>query len=94
MIRWMGLLLIPMLLGADIDAEIAAIQKAPVQERFKLMNALKHKLAKMKEKQRIEAMEKLQSKTLQKDQRIKVEEDLQEELESDIEDREERRDDD
>ena len=50
----------------SIDTEIEAIQKAPVSERFKLMNALKKKLVKMKEKERIEALSKLRASTKSK----------------------------
>ncbi len=47
----------------SVDAQIEAIQKAPVSERFKLMNALKKKLVKMKEKERLEALAKLRTST-------------------------------
>ncbi|MCF6244914.1 MAG: hypothetical protein L3J43_07735 [Sulfurovum sp.] len=58
------LLLLP--LWGDMDAQIEAIQRAPVAERFKLMNAFKKKIIKMHEKERIEAMTKLQSITQSK----------------------------
>jgi len=51
----------------SIDSEIEAIQKAPVAERFKLMNALKKKLVKMKEKERLEALSKLRASTKNKE---------------------------
>lgn len=44
---------------ADIDAQIEAIKQAPVSERFKLMNAFKKNLIKMKEEERIRALKKL-----------------------------------
>ena len=47
----------------SIDAQIEAIQKAPVKERFKLMNALKKRLVRMKEKERVEALSKLRLST-------------------------------
>lgn len=59
------LLLIFLVLGfsinlcADMDSEIEAIRKAPISERFKLMNAFKKKIIKMQEKERIDAISKL-----------------------------------
>jgi hypothetical protein len=53
-------------LFANIDSQIEAIQKAPVAERFKLMNAFKKKIIQMQEKERIQAMSKLQSITQSK----------------------------
>ena len=47
----------------DIDAQIRAIQNAPPSERFKLMNAFKKNIIKMKEQERIEAMSKLTKKS-------------------------------
>ena len=47
------------LLYANIDAQIEAIKNASVEERFKLMNAFKKNLIKMKEEERIKAMTKL-----------------------------------
>jgi len=47
-------------LWGDIDAQIEAIQQAPVSERFKLMNDFKKKIVKMKEKKRLKAIKKLQ----------------------------------
>ncbi|PTB83651.1 hypothetical protein C9926_01770, partial [Sulfurovum lithotrophicum] len=47
------------LIYANIDAEIDAIKHASVKERFKLMNAFKKNLIKMKEEERIKAMTKL-----------------------------------
>lgn len=54
------------LLFADIDATIEAIKKAPVSERFKLMNAFKKEIIRMQEKQRIQAIEKLKTVTKSK----------------------------
>jgi len=53
-------------LFANIDAQIEAIQRAPVAERFKLMNAFKKEIVQMQEKERINAMSKLQSITQSK----------------------------
>ena len=50
-------------LFGDIDSQIEAIQHAPVEERFKLMNAFKKKIVQMKETERIEAISQLQSIT-------------------------------
>lgn len=50
----------------NIDMQIEAIQKAPVAERFKLMNALKKRLVKMKEKERLKALSKLRLSTKSK----------------------------
>ena len=50
-------------LFADIDAQIEAIQNAPADERFKLMNAFKKEIIRMQETSRIEAMGKLKSIT-------------------------------
>jgi hypothetical protein len=47
------------LLHANVDAQIEAIKNASVEERFKLMNAFKKNLIKMKEEERIKAMTKL-----------------------------------
>ena len=60
------LLHVTLLWSKSIDAEIEAIQKAPVSERFKLMNALKKKLVKMKERERMEALSKLRASTKSK----------------------------
>ncbi len=57
------ILLIPLVLWSDIDAQIEAIQKAPIQERYKLMNAFKNKIIKMREEERLQALKKLQKKT-------------------------------
>ena len=46
-------------LYANVDAQIKAIKNASVEERFKLMNAFKKDLIKMKEEERIKAMTKL-----------------------------------
>lgn len=48
-------------LSANIDAQIEAIQRASVSERFKLMNAFKRDIVQMKETERIEALTKLRS---------------------------------
>jgi len=48
-----------LMLHADIDAQIDAIKNASVKERFKLMNAFKRELVKMKEQERIKAIAKL-----------------------------------
>ena len=47
--------------GANIDAQIEAIQKASVSERFRLMNAFKREIVQMKETERIEALTKLRT---------------------------------
>jgi chromosome segregation ATPase len=47
--------------GTSIDAEIAAIQAAPAQERVELMNQLKQKLANMNEADRMSAIKHLQA---------------------------------
>lgn len=52
-----------MLNALSIDEEIEAIQKAPVEERFKLMNALKKRIVQMKEEKRMNTIEKLQDAT-------------------------------
>jgi len=52
-----------LMLHADIDAQIDAIKHASVEERFKLMNAFKRNLVKMKEKERIKAIQKLSEKS-------------------------------
>ncbi len=57
------ILLIPLVLWGDIDAQIEAIQKAPIKERYKLMNAFKNKVIKMREEERLQALQKLQKKT-------------------------------
>jgi len=44
-----------------MDSEIEAIRKAPVSQRFKLMNAFKKKIIKMQEKERIKAIVKLKN---------------------------------
>ena len=46
-------------LYANVDTQIEAIRHASVEERFKLMNAFKKNLIKMKEEERIKAMTKL-----------------------------------
>ena len=59
-IMFMG---ITLMLHADIDAQIDAIKNASVEERFKLMNAFKRNLIKMKEEERIKAITKLSEKS-------------------------------
>ncbi len=54
------------LLATPIDAQIEAIQKAPVEKRFKLMNAFKKKIVRMQEQERIKALTKLKSMTKNK----------------------------
>lgn len=49
--------------GTTIDEEIEAIQQAPVEQRFELMNALKKKIVEMKEEERMQSIEKLQQAT-------------------------------
>jgi hypothetical protein len=58
----------------SIDEEIEAIQKAPVEERYRLMNALKKRIVRMKEKKRLQSIKKLQSVT--KGKMIKYDENL------------------
>jgi len=50
-------------LYANIDARIDAIQKAPVEERFMLMNQFKQEISHMNEASRIDAITKLKSIT-------------------------------
>ena len=50
-------------LYANIDARIEAIQNAPVEERFMLMNAFKKEVIHMQEEERIDAITKLRSIT-------------------------------
>ena len=50
-------------LYASIDARIEAIQNAPVEERFMLMNAFKKEVIHMQEEERIDAITKLKSIT-------------------------------
>jgi len=57
------LYLCSILIHASIDDEIEAIQKAPVEQRFELMNALKRKITKMKEEERMNTINKLQEAT-------------------------------
>jgi len=59
-IMFMGMTL---MLHADIDSQIDAIKNASVEERFKLMNAFKRDLIKMKEEERIKAITKLSKKS-------------------------------
>jgi hypothetical protein len=60
------LILFSLSLFANIDAQIEAIQKAPLQERFKLMNAFKNEIIQMQEEERIKALQKLKSITKSK----------------------------
>ena len=55
-----------LLLLGNIDKEIEAIQKANNSQRFKLMNAFKKKIIKMKAKERLKAIRKLQLATKNK----------------------------
>ena len=84
------------LLADSIDAQIEAIQKAPVAERFKLMNALKKRLVRMQEKERLAALSKLRASTksksakkaikkVEKDTKRIVKQHLENEMESHIE---------
>ena len=53
-------------LFSNMDARIKAIQNAPIEERFKLMNAFKKEIILMQEQERIEAITKLKSITQSK----------------------------
>ena len=57
------LLLSSIPLYANIDVHIDAIQNAPVEERFMLMNAFKKEVLHMQETERLEAITKLKSIT-------------------------------
>jgi hypothetical protein len=46
-------------LYSNIDEEIDKIQKAPIKDRYKLMNILKEKIVKMKEEERLKSISKL-----------------------------------
>ncbi|MDM5271982.1 hypothetical protein PGH07_07310 [Sulfurovum sp. zt1-1] len=50
-------------LNANIDDKIEAIQKAPLHERFKLMNAFKKEILHMRDQERMTAISKLKSIT-------------------------------
>ena len=50
-------------LDANMDARIDAIQKAPIEERFRLMNQFKQEISQMNEEARINAITKLKSIT-------------------------------
>ena len=64
MIRLIYIVLIYTLaLFGSIDDDIEAIQKAPIEDRFKLMNELKDKIAKMQEERRMESIDKLKLAT-------------------------------
>jgi hypothetical protein len=54
-------------LYGNIDEHIRAIQNAPIEKRFKLMNAFKKELVKMKEQARIVALKKLTTHSTKKD---------------------------
>lgn len=58
--------LISLLGYANIDSKIEAIQEAPVEERFRLMNAFKKEIIQMQEQERIEALTKLKNITKSK----------------------------
>ena len=58
------LLIVP--LYANIDARIEAIQNAPVEERFILMNAFKKEVVHMQDEERINAITKLRTITQSK----------------------------
>jgi len=90
------LLLCYRLLYADIDAEIEAIQNASVEERFKLMNAFKHKLIKMRQKERIGAINKLKTiiENPPKDIQEKIKHEIENETEQEIENHAQKEDDD
>ena len=53
-------LLVTHQLQSSIDNEIDAMQQAPVSERFKRMNELKKKIIKMREKERLKILNRLQ----------------------------------
>jgi len=57
----LSVLFIP--LYASVDSRIEAIQKAPVEERFRLMNLFKREVSQMNENARIDAITKLKSVT-------------------------------
>jgi len=50
-------------LWGDIDAQIEAIQNASIEERFKLMNAFKKEIIKMREQERLQAIHQLKALT-------------------------------
>lgn len=63
----------------DVDAQIEEIQRAPAQERYRLMNQFKRQLAEMNEEERAAAIAKLQEQTQdQSRDRIRTEERLHE----------------
>lgn len=72
------ILFLPLLLLGDIDAQIEAIQQAPIQERYKLMNAFKNKIIKMREEERLQALKKLQKKTKTKIPTLRQKEQIKE----------------
>ena len=55
-----------LVLFANIDDQITAIQKASASERFILMNNFKKEIVQMQEKERLHAINKLQSITQSK----------------------------
>ncbi len=58
-IRFLLILCLISSLYANIDDDIDSIKNASNRDRFKLMNALKKKIIKMKQKERIKAIKKL-----------------------------------
>ena len=60
-IRFLLILFLSFSLYGNIDDEIDNIRNASNQDRFKLMNAFKKKIIKMKQKERIKAIKKLSS---------------------------------
>ena len=76
------LLLLSILHGNSIDDKIKALKNAPTKDKFKLMNSIKKEIASMHQKERLNAIQKLQknmegNKTIKsivtKDTKIKVE---------------------
>lgn len=61
--RLILLLLMSIPMYANIDARIDEIKKAPIEERFKLMNAFKKDVIKMQNQERINAITKLKEIT-------------------------------
>jgi len=58
--------LFPLWLQGNIDAQIEAMRNAPIEERFRLMNAFKQEIVEMKEEERIHAITQLKSITQSK----------------------------
>ncbi len=63
-----GTLLIAQSTNLSIDEQIEAIKKAPPKKRVAMMNALKQKLAKMNQEQRIQAIQRMRQKMQSKSQ--------------------------